>query len=140
MPAVSDHNHEQVTVNHWIRVAKNKIFSSIDSELFCKVQEQYEIGVRETLELIGDNENMKEAFYQFMPSFLSLKRTLYRHRNIGIPSDPINQCDIDTENDFFKLRDELIVVGSTIHESHNRGILLFSHSELIKQARANILF
>ena len=140
MPAVSDHNHEQVTVNHWIRVAKNKIFSSIDSELFCKVQEQYEIGVRETLELIGDNENMKEAFYQFMPSFLSLKRTLYRHRNIGIPQDPINQSDIDTENDFFKLRDELIVVGSTIHESHNQGILLFSHSELIKQARANILF
>ena len=76
---------------------------SVDSELFCEVQEQYEIGVRETLELIGDNENMKEAFYQFMPSFLSLKRTLYRHRNIGIPNDPINKCDIDTENDFFKL-------------------------------------
>ena len=76
LPAVSDHNHERVTVNHWIRVAKNKIFSSIDSELFCKVQEQYEIGIRETLEEIGDNENMKEAFYQFMPSFLSLKRTL----------------------------------------------------------------
>ena len=132
MPAAIEHNHPLLTVNHWIRVAKRKIFTGIDGELFSKVLERYETGVTETLNEIGDDEDMKDLFYQNMPTFQTMKRTLYRHRNKDIPVEPEHQSQIDLSLNFFKLREECIVVGNTVSEQHDKGIVLFSHPELIK--------
>lgn len=73
-----------------------------------------------------------ELFTARMSTYKSMSSSMYRWRDMYLPPEPNKQEDILLNHSFSRLGNESIILGDSITQGSDDGMIIFGHNKLLK--------